>query len=69
MLNDRYLAAAEIPKTEQYSDPSLLPVATVRPKVVLVEPATIRFTDCPSHLLEECYCVTVVKDALGVNWG
>jgi hypothetical protein len=62
MLNDRYLAAAEIPKTEQYSDPSLLPVASVRPRVVLVEPATIRSADCPSHLLEECYWVTVVKD-------
>jgi hypothetical protein len=62
MLNDQYLAAPQMSNFGPHSDPSSLPVATVRPKVVLVEPDMIHPADCPSHLLEERYCVTVVKD-------
>jgi DNA-binding response OmpR family regulator len=62
MLNDRYLAAPDMPNLDTRSDPSLLPVPAVRPKVVLVEPDTIRVANRTSHLLEERYCVTVAKD-------
>jgi hypothetical protein len=62
MLNDRYLAAPEMPNFDTYSDPSLVPLPATRPKLVLVEPDTIRPTDCASRTLEERYCVTVVKD-------
>jgi hypothetical protein len=62
MLNDRYLAATVLPNIDPRSDPALLPVATIRPKVVLVEPDTNRSTGCAPLLLEEHYCVTLVKD-------
>jgi hypothetical protein len=62
MLNGRYLAATVLPNIDPHSDLALRPMVTVRPKVVLVEPDTIRPTGCAPHLLEEHYCVTLVKD-------
>jgi hypothetical protein len=63
MLNDRYLAAADMPNIDSRGDSSLLPVTTLLPKLVVVEPDTIRAgANSVSHLLQKHYCVTVAKD-------